>query len=260
MHVRSRLRKAKQRQAKYFNKKAKDISFEIGDPVYFKNVLKKGKLEKKWQPYYRILEKTSPVTYVIKNQLDGSTCKVHAERLRPAQLQNWDLQEKSRDKPLRKAQYIYPPEESSSTGASSDSDDNMPLKKLSDKIRKERDNSDNEEDIPLMELAKRLRLRQNQKSDSEVPTEESSDTIDYDIKESDTEQPNETRAVISQSEECADSEMSDEMDVQVVEAKLGHSNHNKNKIMAKRISKRQKCRHVSTQNVKLLLEAFSGML
>ena len=70
--VRNQLRKAKKRQAKYADRGTKSMEFKVGDPVYYKNNQRKG-LDLKWKPYYRILEKTGPVSYVIKNQLDGST-------------------------------------------------------------------------------------------------------------------------------------------------------------------------------------------
>ena len=87
--VRNHLRKAKKRQAKYADRGTKTIEFKVGDPVYYKNNQKKGKHDLKWKPYYRILETRGPVTYVIKNQLNGSTCKVHAEMLRLANIEDW---------------------------------------------------------------------------------------------------------------------------------------------------------------------------
>ena len=80
--VRLYLKQAKKRQAKYADKGAKQVEFQINDPVYYKNNQRKGKLDYKWKPFYRIIERKGPTTYVIKNQLDGSTCKVHAEMLR----------------------------------------------------------------------------------------------------------------------------------------------------------------------------------
>ena len=55
--VRNHLRKAKKRQAKYADRGTKTIEFKVGDPVYYKNNQRKGKLDLKWKPYYRILEK-----------------------------------------------------------------------------------------------------------------------------------------------------------------------------------------------------------
>ncbi len=80
--VRRHLKKAKKRQARYADRGTKSIEFQVNDTVYYKNNQRKGKLDSKWKPFYRIIEQTGPVSYVIKNQLDGFTSKVHAEMLR----------------------------------------------------------------------------------------------------------------------------------------------------------------------------------
>ena len=80
--IRNHLKRAKKRQAKYADRGTKVIDFEVGDPVFYKNNNRKGKLDVKWKPYYRIIEKKGPVSYVIKNQLDGSTRHVHAENVK----------------------------------------------------------------------------------------------------------------------------------------------------------------------------------
>ena len=82
----AQIQKSKRRQADYANKNTKDIKFEINDPVYYKNFQRTNKLDSKWRPYYRIIEQKSPLTYVIKNQLDNSTIKVHADQLRHANI------------------------------------------------------------------------------------------------------------------------------------------------------------------------------
>ena len=82
MEVHRNLKKAKRTQAFYTYRKAKPVTFQIGDPVYYKNFNKKNKLDVRWRPYFRIIEKTSDVTFLIKNQLDGTTTKAHAEQLR----------------------------------------------------------------------------------------------------------------------------------------------------------------------------------
>ncbi len=38
-----------------------------------------------------MVEKTSPVTYVIRNQLDGVVVRVHAEHLRLAKVEEWEI-------------------------------------------------------------------------------------------------------------------------------------------------------------------------
>jgi hypothetical protein len=71
--VHKRLRKEKKRQAKYADQKSKDQQFQIGDPVYYKNHRKISKLQNNWKPYYRIIDQITPVTFIIKHQLDGVT-------------------------------------------------------------------------------------------------------------------------------------------------------------------------------------------
>ena len=41
------------------------VSFETGDPVYYRNNRCTNKLERKWKPFHRIIEKRSPVNYDI---------------------------------------------------------------------------------------------------------------------------------------------------------------------------------------------------
>ena len=55
--VRNNLRKAKRRQARYPDRNTKSVDFKVGDPVLYKNNRRKGKLDLKWKPFYRILEK-----------------------------------------------------------------------------------------------------------------------------------------------------------------------------------------------------------
>ena len=158
--VRNNLKKAKKRQAKYANKNTKVVEFEVGDPVYYKNNQRKGKLDMKWKPFNRILERTGPVSYVIKNQLDGTTSKVHAEMLRLANIDDWQVPKTQDNRQLRDAAYVVPPQASDSELSSdSDSEMDIPLAKLAKKYRHERETSENEDDIPLMELAKRMKCQ-----------------------------------------------------------------------------------------------------
>ena len=57
----------------------------------FSNNSKKSKLQGRWQPYYRIIEKITPVSFRIKNQFDGIVSKVHAEHLRLAKVDEWHI-------------------------------------------------------------------------------------------------------------------------------------------------------------------------
>ena len=90
--VRTNLRKAKKRQANYADRGTKAVEFQVGDSVFYKSNQRKGKFDLKWKPYYRIIEKKGPVSYIIKKQLDGVTSKVHAEILRKANEDNGKYQ------------------------------------------------------------------------------------------------------------------------------------------------------------------------
>ena len=150
------LKKAKKKQAKCADGGTKTVEFEIGDPVFYKSNQRKSKLDLKWKPYYRIIEKKGPVSYVIRNQLDGSTCKVHAEMLRLANVDEWQISKNEESRRLRDAAYAIPPQASDSEPVSdSESEENVPLAKLAKKYRQERESSEDEDDISLMELRKR---------------------------------------------------------------------------------------------------------
>ena len=71
------LKKEKKRQRKYANKNRKLMELKVGDPVYLKRLQRRSTLENKWAPFYRVVEKLSPVTYLVKNELDGTTTKSH---------------------------------------------------------------------------------------------------------------------------------------------------------------------------------------
>ena len=184
--VRKHLKKAKKTQAKYADRGTKKIEFQVNDTVYYRNNQRKGKLDCKWKPYYRIIEKTGPASYVIKNQLDGSTSRVHAEMLRAANIDEWVIPTSTDGRPLCKTAYVIPPEDSSDE-ESSDTDQEGPYEKLAKKYQKERDDSDEEDNIPLMELAKRLKARdamkpeENEESNRDSSVDESRGSVEQSI-------------------------------------------------------------------------------
>ena len=93
------------------------------------------------------------MTYIIKHQLDGSSSKVHPEVLRLANIEDWEISNKTHNRRLRDVADIIPPQASeSSSDSESDPDINVPLDKLAKGYRYEREDSDSEDDIPLMEL------------------------------------------------------------------------------------------------------------
>jgi hypothetical protein len=152
-------KRAKRRQVRYANKGVKNVEFQVGDPVYFKNHVRENKLSSRWLPYYRIIEQTSPVNFMITNQLTGKTTKAHAEQIRLASLE-WEIPKQAHKPNQRKATMAVPVETDSDIKSSSESDDDTPLAKLAKMYRREIETSDEEDNIPLMELGKRLRARQ----------------------------------------------------------------------------------------------------
>jgi len=137
--VRRNIKKSHEKQKKYYDKTAKCVSFEIDDPVYLHNSARKGKLDKKWLPYYRIMRQNTPVNYTIYNQLTGDTKDVHASHLKHAKLDYWPKQAKTT---TRKARYVVTPDYDSTDTDSTDdtdfdTDDNLPLSKLRETLRNE---------------------------------------------------------------------------------------------------------------------------
>ena len=114
-----------------------------------------NKLEVRWKPFHRIIAKRGPASYLIQNQLDGSTSKAHAIDLNPVNLDEWDIPCTKDGRPMRMAAYVIPHDESMSE--EDDSELEEPMKKIVKRYRREREDSDEEDDIPLMDLSKRLK-------------------------------------------------------------------------------------------------------
>ena len=122
--VHRHLKKAKKRLAKYADRNSKYTNFQIRDPVYGKQQQGKNKLQGRWQPYYRIIEKTTPMSFRIKNQLDDTLTKVHAEHLKLGNVDQWDIPKDQKGRLIRKAKYVVPP--SSSSGEDESDHSNEP--------------------------------------------------------------------------------------------------------------------------------------
>ena len=172
--VHRHLKHSKQRQAKYANRNTKLINIEVGDPVFYKNHQKSHKLQNNWRPYYRVVEKKMPLTFIIRNQLDGKITKAHLEHLRLANVEEWDIPKDTLGRNIRRPRYVVPP--SNSEQSESESSDNEPLAKMSKRYRKQREDSSDEEDIPLMELAKRMRNREKRCQAGDSSSEPVSET------------------------------------------------------------------------------------
>ncbi|KAK3107412.1 hypothetical protein FSP39_013983 [Pinctada imbricata] len=152
--VHRNMKEAKRKQKQYADKNSTEENFQIGDPVYVRNHRRDNKLDVKWQPYFRIIDQTGPLSFIVKNQLDGNTTKTHARHLRPAKIDEWKVPRDSAGHILRKTTYVVPPEQS-------DSDEEQPVPQdvaVRHRVQEREDSSD-EDDIPLMELRRRLRTR-----------------------------------------------------------------------------------------------------
>ena len=173
MLVHGRLRKQQRKQDKYANKNRKDISYNVGDPVYWEKHKREGKIDNYFNPYYRVIEKVSPVTYIIRNQLDGTTQSVHADHIKLAKIDQWEIPRTPTGQPRRRAAYVVPPFSDDSDSESSDSQPENPRKKLIKLARKEREDSEDEDNIPLTELALRLRERERRVNEEQQEQSES---------------------------------------------------------------------------------------
>ena len=237
MLVHGRLRKQQRKQAKYANKKRKDITYKVGDPVFYKKHVR-TKIEGRWRPFYRIIEQKSPVTYVLRNQLDGKTVESHANDILLAKVDEWQIPATELGQPRRKAAYVVPPASDDSSSEDESEPENA-QQKMVRRAQHEREDSDSENEIPKMELAKRIRARELREQDEQAYASEemqsasdaeSEATIDYDISDS---------MLIDEVQKCAS---------QVTRAKIFKS---------KKSSRSKKDQSVK---LKTLLSAIAGMI
>lgn len=254
--VRRHLKKAKKRQAKYADRGTKEVEFQVNDAVYYKNNQRRGKLDAKWRPFYRIIEKKGPATYVIKNQLDGSTAQVHAELLRAANVDEWDIPVTTEGRPIRKAAFAIPPEDSTSE-EDSESEPDGPTEKIAKRYIKEREDSDDEENIPLMELQKRLRARKQtqEKEQFQSEGESSGGGSEVDVAEPMEALEPENDSSLRNESSAEESIEDDAMSVDGVAALSDVQSISSEPERKKKFKKK----HGSSKNIKQLLKAISDM-
>lgn len=190
--VHRNLKRAKKRQAKYANRNTHEVQLEIGDPVYYKVHKRPSKLHNNWTPYYRIIDKTTPVNFKIKNQLDGSVISCHANDIFKAHVDEWKIpKESSSKRPLRKARYVVPPSSDDSSNYDADSEE-IPLARLAKRFRNVRKNADSEGFIPKMELAKHQKYHakwprsssvHSSASESRADSTDATESYDYQLPE-----------------------------------------------------------------------------
>ena len=154
-------KRAFERSKRHYDRKVKGNDLKVGDPVYLFNTTRTSKLDSKWMPYYRILEQVTPVNFIIKNVVKGTTRKVHALHLRKANLE-WKVPETPPDaRNLRRAQLAAPLSTVDSSDTESygnaefiDSDD-LPLARVRERMAQE--NLYDSDDLPLARVRDALR-------------------------------------------------------------------------------------------------------
>ena len=124
-------------------------------------------------PFYRIVEQISPVTFKIKNQLNQTEQVTHASHLRKVKVGDWNIPENNNPqvRPTRKTRLAVSDDQSSvSSGysaANEDSDDTIiydaATLPVAGSLRRERQDS-SDEDIPVKEL-QRMKVLFPQKSE-----------------------------------------------------------------------------------------------
>lgn len=197
------MKQSKRRQARYADMKhGKTEELKVGDPVFYINNQRQSKLQNKWQPFYRIIKQTVPVTFEIKNQLTGRVIKAHQELLRFAPIDEWKIPQDAEGRPIRKAAYVVPPEPETETENSDNEDseidldpqpineslsnsdeepsEKVPLSKLAKRYRKERDDWSSKDDIPLMEFSKLIKQRDAFKPETDEQVSEDEPSMNGD--------------------------------------------------------------------------------
>ena len=167
-------RKAQERAKRYHDRKARDSDLQVGDPVYIFNNNRSSKLDPRWKPYYRVVQRVTPVNFVVRNVVTGALRKVHVVHLRRASVE-WEIPERNEgERPRRKAQlaapHLHVNEDSGTEIMSTDDDqsfnesDDIPLAR----VRENLSFSEDSDDIPLARVRDRLRgleTRQSQQAD-----------------------------------------------------------------------------------------------
>ena len=186
------MKKAKQTQANYSDKNCQPTNFQIGDLVFLQTKSKRINMTSDRDNIIASQIK-HPMSVLLSNMLDGSTTKAHAQHLRLAKIDEWEIPKTPQGTRLRRAHYAIPPESESlnhddpndheagtpdqNSHSPSDTSDNesqhaLPIAKLASKYRTVRDHSSSESDIPLLELSNWIithKKRQLRQADSDSP-------------------------------------------------------------------------------------------
>ena len=173
VQARRKIERAQKKRNENVNQNRKEVELKIGDPVYYRAHVRHGKLDMRWRPYYRIVEKTGPVSFIIWDQISGTRKRAHANDLKLAEIDEWKVPRiKEPDKPLRRQKWVVPPPET-------DSDDDMQLENIPyirdpvESFSHEAEESpshdlegwETEDDIPLAEVRRVEKEKENAESD-----------------------------------------------------------------------------------------------
>ena len=159
--VHRNVRAAQNKNKALADKKSHDTEYKIGDSVYYKNHNMTSKLDDKWKTHYIIIDKLSPVSFLLKNQLMGKITKAHARDIRLANLAWVEPDIDKATKSRRHANYVVLPKEpeimdTKQSSSDEEQDNETPLNRMiKDKVNKI-DNSSSEDDIPLMQLRRQI--------------------------------------------------------------------------------------------------------
>jgi len=107
--ARRRIRRAQKKRNEAINKDRRKIELGVGDPVYYRAHVRQGKLDQRWRPCHRIVEQTGPVSFLIWDQVSGKVKRAHANDLKLAEIDEWEIPEPStKKKRMRKATLVEP--------------------------------------------------------------------------------------------------------------------------------------------------------
>ena len=109
------MKEAKRKKKEYADRNSKEENFQIGDPVYLRNHRRTNKRDIKWRPFFRTTDQTEKLSFVCRNQLDGSTTKFHARHMRHAKIDEWKVPQDTEGRMLRRSTSVVPPEDESSS-------------------------------------------------------------------------------------------------------------------------------------------------
>ena len=118
MQARTRMKRAQKKRNERVNRDRRNKEFSVGDAVYYKVHQREGKLGPHWEAYFRIIDQTGPVSFVIGDQMTGKTKRVHANDLKMAEEFYWEEtvaptvpKGRKKKRPVRKTTLVRPAEE-----------------------------------------------------------------------------------------------------------------------------------------------------